>query len=127
MAMNGTILLVEDSHSTRLLLGFQLRKAGYDVLEAENGALALELCARGSRPDLIISDVMMPEMDGLEFCRQVRLQNGMERTPFIFLTTRLQDRHRTEAIEAGGTDYVLKPVNAPELLEKIRGYLAVVS
>ena len=124
--MSATILIVEDSKSIRLLLCFQLKRAGYTVLEAENGVAALKLALGDPRPELIISDVMMPEMDGLEFCRQVRSRPGLEGVPFIFLTSRQQDRQRSEGIGAGATDYVSKPFDARVLLEKIRGYVSVV-
>lgn len=125
--MSETILIVEDSKTLRTILGFQLKKAGYVVQEADNGVQGLALASAQPPPDLIISDVMMPEMDGLELCRRVRLLPGMGGIPFILLTTRQEEHHRREGMEAGATDYMLKPYDAHRLLETLRGRLSATS
>ena len=125
--MSETILIVEDSKTLRTILGFQLRKAGYAVQEAENGMQGLAMASAQPPPDLIISDVMMPEMDGLELCRRIRVLPGMDSIPIILLATRQEAHHRREGMEAGATDYMRKPYEARTLLETIRERLSAVS
>ncbi|MEN8156453.1 MAG: two-component regulator propeller domain-containing protein [Bacteroidota bacterium] len=112
------ILLVEDSHEMRHFI-VDVLKPHYAVLEAENGNRGLEY-AMEVMPDLIVSDVMMPEMDGIEFCKRVRGNIGTSHIPFLLLTARSSVEYSIEGLKAGADDYISKPFSPEVLLLKIR-------
>ncbi|WEK35932.1 MAG: two-component regulator propeller domain-containing protein [Candidatus Pseudobacter hemicellulosilyticus] len=116
-----SILVVEDEPDIRYLL-HDILKEQYIIYEAENGRAALELMDRIS-PDLIISDVMMPEMDGLEFCHLVKNTPATCQIPFIMLSAKGSIEHRTEGYESGADAYVAKPFHTNHLLVRIRKLL----
>src|SRR5438132_1414864 len=99
-----------------------LRNEGYDVMPAGNGPQALER-VRVRMPDLILLDMMMPEMDGLEVCRRLKTDPVAQRIPIIFLTASNEMEHLVKGFEAGAVDYVTKPFNGPELLARVRTHL----
>ena len=113
------LLIVDDDLPVRTLAAESLKAAGFDVSEADNGISGLaqiEQC----RPDLILLDVMMPEMDGFEVCRTLRSRPGMERIPLIMLTG-LDDTTSIEAAyESGATDFIAKPIDATLLDHRVR-------
>jgi two-component system OmpR family response regulator len=117
--MDQTILVVDDDPHIRQLLVFALAKAGYQTREAENGAIALEMVATDS-PDLMILDITMPTMDGLEVCRRVRAQSNL---PILFLSSRDDEVDRIVGIELGGDDYVVKPFSPREVVARVGGIL----
>jgi len=119
MAAPKTILVVDDDNNIREVLRFALGKAGYTVVEAEDGAAALTLFAKQA-PDLLILDVMMPELDGTEVCRAIRKSS---RVPIIFLSSRDEDMDRIIGLELGGDDYVTKPFSPRELVERVKALL----
>ncbi len=120
---SATILIVEDDTSTREMVVFLLADEGYRVLSAKHAIAALTLL-EGTRPDLIISDVNMPGMDGFEFCRQVRAQTELSQTPFLFLSARAQRTDIRRGMGLGADDYLTKPFAAEELLSAIEIRLA---
>jgi two-component system KDP operon response regulator KdpE len=119
MIPSGTILVVDDEPQIRRVLSTMLTSQGYPVIEARNGEEALEKI-RGERIDLILLDVNMPGMSGLETCAQIRRSGDV---PIIMLTVRNSERDKVQALDAGADDYVVKPFGAEELLARIRAAL----
>jgi len=115
-----TILVVDDMSPIRNILRFNLEKEGYSVKEASNGEKALEY-ALGENPlDLIILDIMMPQMDGYEVIRQLRESDVARHIPVIFLTAKAQKKDVLKGIETGANDYVVKPFKFADLHSKIK-------
>lgn len=112
------VLLVDDSRLQRRILSASLLREGYEVFEAESGEKALELC-REFPPDLVLSDWVMPGMDGLEFCKAFRAMQGEEYGYFILLTSKSEKAEVVKGLEGGADDFVTKPVNAHELRARI--------
>ncbi len=104
----STVLLVEDDPDIRHLVAYKLTKSGLVVVEAADGFAALDL-ARRHPPDLVLLDVHMPRMSGLDVCRELRESPGTERVPIIMLTARARAEDVEKAYAAGATDYVTKP------------------
>jgi two-component system KDP operon response regulator KdpE len=116
---NATILVVDDEPQIRRVLQSTLSSNGYDVVEAMNGLKAIEMVMR-ERPDLILLDVNMPEMTGLEACSKIRLSfEG----PIIMVTVRNTEHDKVVALDSGADDYVVKPFAIGELLARIRAAL----
>jgi DNA-binding response OmpR family regulator len=113
------ILVVDDEPAVTDLLAYNLRKALYDVLIATNGVDALRL-ARDASPDLILLDLMLPEVDGLDVCRELRKTSGV---PIIMITARGEEVDRVVGLELGADDYVCKPFSVRELLARIKAVL----
>jgi two-component system KDP operon response regulator KdpE len=113
------VLVVDDEPPIRKLLRMGLGTQGYEILEAPNGKTALELAAR--KPDLIILDLGLPDMQGLELLRQLRGQN--ERVPIVVLSSRGDEAAKVQALDLGADDYVTKPFGMDELLARIRAAL----
>jgi sigma-B regulation protein RsbU (phosphoserine phosphatase) len=113
------ILIAEDSRSIRLSLAKLLHKWGHEVVQAANGVEALEAFA-AAPVSLIISDWMMPEMDGIELCKRVRASDSERYTYFILLTARSEKSDLVEGMEAGADDFISKPFNRSELQVRIR-------
>jgi two-component system sensor histidine kinase/response regulator len=116
------ILVVDDISKNLQVVGTMLRKENYRVVPATSGAQALER-VRAETPDLILLDLMMPEMDGLEVCRKIKADPLTQRIPVIFLTASNEMEHLVRGFEVGAVDYVTKPFNPPELLARVRTHL----
>lgn len=112
------ILVVDDSRAQRRVLAAQLGRQGYEVLEAESGSAALEV-VRSEQIDLVLSDWMMPEMDGLEFCRAFRAMPRSSYGYFILLTSKSEKGAVAEGLDVGADDFLTKPVNGEELRARI--------
>ena len=117
--MEATILIVDDHADVRTVLNDYLTDVGYTVYMARHGREAM-LAARQIKPDLILLDIAMPQMDGLEFLRSYRQDRT---TPVIMLTGRGQESDKVLGLELGADDYVTKPFGMPELLARIRAVL----
>jgi DNA-binding response OmpR family regulator len=117
--MPQRILVVDDEPSVTDLLAYNLRKAHYDVLLAADGREALRL-AHAESPDLIVLDLMLPEVDGLDVCRELRRTS---RVPIIMLTARGEEVDRVVGLELGADDYICKPFSMRELLARIKAVL----
>jgi len=119
MDMPAKILVVDDEPAVTDLLAYNLRKAGYEILLAADGSEALRQ-ARTSSPDLILLDLMIPEVDGLDVCRELRKTSNV---PIIMLTARGEEIDRVVGLELGADDYVSKPFSVHELLARIKAVL----
>jgi two-component system OmpR family response regulator len=119
MTVEKTILLVDDDPGILEVAGFAVGKAGYRVLTAKNGREALELVRAGA-PCLIVLDIVMPEMDGIELCRELRRESDV---PVIFLTSMDDEIDRIVGLELGADDYLTKPFSPRELVARIRAVL----
>ncbi|WP_206518663.1 response regulator transcription factor [Stakelama tenebrarum] len=117
--MPRTVLVVDDDSHIRQLLVFALSKAGFDTIEAEDGEAALAL-AESASPHLIVLDINMPRMDGLEVCRRLRATSDV---PVLFLSSRDDEIDRVLGIELGADDYVVKPFSPREVVARITAIL----
>ena len=116
------ILIVDDDITLRAALSRYLQNRGYLVLDAKSGAEALALIEQDPA-DVVVSDVMMPEMDGLEFCRRFRAMRSGQLVPFIFLSSRGELDARIQGHQMGADDYLVKPFEPKELVAKIEAQL----
>lgn len=117
--MSIQILVVDDETSVTDLISYNLRKAHYEVLTAHDGETALQI-ARDSSPDLILLDLMLPKIDGLDVCRELRKTSQV---PVIMITARGEETDRVIGLELGADDYVCKPFSMRELLARIKAVL----
>src|SRR3954468_15548923 len=115
-----TLLLVDDEENLRSMLDAALRHMGFDVHPVASGREALEAVPR-VRPDVIVLDVMLPDLDGFEVCRRLRT-NG-SRTPVLFLTARDGTEDKVRGLTLGGDDYLVKPFSLEELVARIHAVL----
>ena len=116
------ILLVDDEQDILEFLSYNLRKEGCDVITANNGKEGLEL-AKKHTPDLILLDVMMPEMDGMEVCENLRSIEKLDNTFIIFLTARSEEYSELSGFTAGADDYITKPIKPKLLISRINAIL----
>jgi two-component system chemotaxis response regulator CheY len=116
--MAKTILIVDDSASLRTVVKMALQRAGYDVIEAGDGKEALAKL-EGARVNLIVSDVNMPNMDGITFLTHVKANPRTKFTPVIMLTTEGQDAKKEQGRAAGAKAWIVKPFNPPTLLDAV--------
>ena len=116
------ILLVDDEPDILEIVGYNLSQAGYSVITAENGLRALDQ-AKKHKPHLIILDVMMPEMDGIEACEKLRAMPEISESVITFLTARGEDYSQLAGFEAGADDYITKPVKPKVLVSKVKALL----
>ena len=116
------ILIVDDDEDIRELLMYNLKREGHDVSCAENGLEALDMI-QSNIPDLIILDVMMPKMDGIEFCDLVKADPSKKNIIICFLTARNEDYSQIAGLESGGDDYVSKPIKPKVLISRINALL----
>lgn len=121
---NAKVLIVDDNKTVRTLLSINLKQNEYRVIEAENGAEGL-LLVNKEKPDIVISDILMPQMDGFEFCKKVRATSVIPMVPFIFLTSLDQVATELRGFRTGADDYLVKSnIKKEELLNKIETMLA---
>jgi DNA-binding response OmpR family regulator len=116
------VLVVDDEPVLVETIAYNLEQAGYEVTTAADGASALEV-ARRERPDLVILDIMLPEMDGLEVCRLLRRENSTATTPIMMLTAKGEEIDKVVGLEVGADDYVTKPFGRRELLARVKALL----
>ena len=119
MTTGKTILVVDDDAHIREVVRFALDKAGFRTLEAGDGREALEVFDRSS-PDLVVLDILMPEMDGTDVCRTLRARS---RIPIVFLSSKDDEVDRIVGLELGGDDYITKPFSPRELVARVRAVL----
>jgi two-component system alkaline phosphatase synthesis response regulator PhoP len=116
------ILLVDDEPDILEIVGYNLSSEGYQVITAENGLEGVKL-AKKEKPQLIILDVMMPEMDGIEACEQIRKMPDLSETIITFLTARGEDYSQMAGFDAGADDYITKPIKPKVLVSKVKALL----
>ena len=120
------ILLVDDEPDIVEIISYSLKNANYDVYSASNGLEAIKV-AKSIKPDLIILDVMMPEMDGIEACEIIRKDQVVGKTLITFLSARGEDYSQIAALNAGADDYITKPIKPKVLLSKVKSLLRRIS
>ena len=116
------ILLVDDEPDILEIVGYNLKNENYNIFTAKNGIEAFEI-AKKETPHLIILDIMMPEMDGIEACEKIRATKGLENVLITFFTARGEDYSQVAGFEAGADDYITKPVKPKVLVSKVKGLL----
>jgi two-component system alkaline phosphatase synthesis response regulator PhoP len=117
-----TILVVDDERDLLDLIEYNLKKEGFKVLKAENGEEGISK-AKEHRPDLILLDIMMPKMDGLEAVEIMRKDDDLKKTPIIFLTARSDEKTEIDGLNKGGDDYITKPISTTKLVSRIKAAL----
>ena len=117
-----TILVVDDEKDLLDLIEYNLKKEGFDVIKAEDGQKGIEL-AREQKPNLVLLDIMMPKMDGLEVCDVMREDKELKGIPIIFLTARSDEKTEVEGLNKGGDDYITKPISTTKLISRIKAVL----
>jgi DNA-binding response OmpR family regulator len=118
----NTVLVIDDAKDLIELVRFNLEKSGFDVLAATDGRSGLAIAAEHA-PDIILLDVMMPGMDGLEVCRHLREDPRMRHIPILMLTARAEEADRVVGLELGADDYVTKPFSPRELVARVKAIL----
>ncbi len=113
------ILLVDDEHAIQTLLSYPLRKDGYEVVQATDGRAALDRFAEGAY-DLVVLDLMLPKLDGLEVCRRIRARSTV---PIIMLTARTEEIDKVVGLEIGADDYITKPFSMREFRSRVKAVL----
>jgi two-component system alkaline phosphatase synthesis response regulator PhoP len=116
------ILIIDDEEDIRELLSYNLKKEGFIVESAENGEAGLAILS-SFKPQLVLLDVMMPGMDGIEVCEAIRSKEGFQHTLVCFLTARNEDYSQIAGLEAGADDYVSKPIRPKVLISRIKALL----
>ncbi len=116
-----TILIVDDNEDILELLFYNLKSDGYHVEIAKDGIEAIEV-AKKSLPDLIIMDIMMPKMDGVEACRHIRKLPELANTHIIFLTARVEEYSEIAAFDSGADDYLMKPIKPRALMSRVNAF-----
>lgn len=122
MADKQKILIVDDDEDILDFISYNLHKNGYLVEEAQNGIIAIEK-AKSFQPDLIVMDVMMPKMDGITACKEIKATPGLEKTAVIFLTARSEEGSELSGFDAGADDYINKPLKPRILISRIKAVL----
>ena len=120
--MAKTVLAVDDSASMRQLVSFALKDAGYEVISAVNGRDALEKLD-GAKIDLVLTDLNMPELDGIEFIKQFRTKPGHRFTPIVMLTTESQEAKQAAGKQAGASGWITKPFTPEQLIGTIKKFV----
>ena len=117
-----SILVVDDEQDLLDLIEYNLKKEGYNVLKADNGLDGINL-AKKNHPDLILLDIMMPEMDGIEVCDVLKKDDSLKNTPIIFLTARSDEKTEIRGLDMGADDYLTKPISTTKLISRINAVL----
>jgi len=118
----NTILVVDDEQDLLDLIEYNLMKEGYNVLTADNGLDGIKI-AKKNNPDLILLDIMMPRMDGLEVCDLLKEDDNLKDTPVVFLTARGDEKTEVKGLDMGADDYLTKPISTTKLISRINAVL----
>ncbi|HAW81074.1 MAG TPA: DNA-binding response regulator [Balneola sp.] len=117
-----TILVVDDEIDLLDLIEYNLRKEGFNVLKAENGEEGIKV-AKEENPDLVLLDIMMPKMDGMQAVEEMRKDDALKKIPVIFLTARSDEKTEAEGLNKGGDDFITKPISTTKLISRIKAVL----
>lgn len=117
-----TILVVDDEQDLLDLIEYNLRQEGFNVLKAENGKDGIQM-AKEHMPDLVLLDIMMPQMDGIEVCDRMREDPTLTHIPIIFLTARSDEKTEIEGLNKGADDFITKPISTSKLISRIKAVL----
>ncbi len=117
------IMIVDDEVGALTLIGIMLDRGGFEVIKAQNAAEALSILDNNTLPDLIVLDIMMPGMDGIDLCRAIRQRRGAAKLPILILSTRGDSESVMKSMDAGATDYLPKPILHHDLVAKVRSLL----
>jgi len=123
--MGKMVLVVDDSPTMRQMVAFTLTGAGFQVVEASNGKEAVGKIASGAKPDLVVTDLNMPEMDGISLIKEIRKIPALKFTPILMLTTESADDKKKDGQTAGATGWIVKPFNPEQMLKVIQKVLPV--
>tara|TARA_R110002096_G_scaffold77896_8_gene183412 strand:+ start:50803 stop:51495 length:693 start_codon:yes stop_codon:yes gene_type:complete len=121
--MSKRILIVDDEPDLLLTLEYNFKKEGYQTMTASNGAEALEAAFGSPAPDLVVLDLMLPDMSGTEICRKLRAEESTQHLPVVMLTAKGEEIDRVVGFEVGADDYVIKPFSVRELLLRVQAVL----
>jgi two-component system alkaline phosphatase synthesis response regulator PhoP len=117
-----TILVVDDEIDLLDLIEYNLRKEGFNVLKAENGEEGIKV-AKEENPDLVLLDIKMPKMDGMQAVEEMRKDDALKKIPVIFLTARSDEKTEVEGLNKGGDDFITKPISTTKLISRIKAVL----
>lgn len=120
--MKGVILIVDDVPENIQVLGKILSSEGYDLAIAENGKIALEMVKK-TNPDIILMDIMMPEMDGITACKKLKGNSAYHNIPVLFISAKSKTEDKLQGFEAGGADYISKPFDSTEVLARVKTHI----
>ncbi|MBM4283400.1 MAG: response regulator transcription factor [Deltaproteobacteria bacterium] len=121
--MAQTILIVEDERDLLSTIEYNLQREGFDTRAATTGEMALRLAERDPRPELVLLDIMLPDLSGTEVCRRLRQSDALRRVPVIMVTARGEEIDRVVGFEVGADDYVVKPFSVRELVLRVKAIL----
>jgi two-component system chemotaxis response regulator CheY len=121
--MSQTVLIVDDSVTMRDMVAFTLTGAGFQVVQAGDGNEAVVKLTSGSKPDLVVTDLNMPGMDGISLIREIRKMPTLKFTPILMLTTESSDDKKAEGRAAGATGWIVKPFNPEQFLKVLKKVL----
>jgi len=121
--MGKTVLVVDDSSTMRQMVTYTLTTAGYQVVEAENGKEAVNKLNAGTKPALVVTDLNMPEMDGITLIQEIRKMAAFKFTPILMLTTESTDDKKKAGQATDATDWIVKPFNPEQMLKVIQKVL----
>ncbi|MEX0780838.1 MAG: response regulator [Balneolales bacterium] len=117
-----TILIVDDEQDILDLISYNLESEGFEVLKAENGQDGIKL-VKQHKPNLVLLDIMMPKMDGLEVCEKLRKEQSVQNIPIIFLTARGDEQTEVDGLDRGADDFITKPISIKKLVSRIKAVL----
>jgi len=123
MSAQATVLVVEDDVHIAHVLSFMLERQGYRVIHMADGRAAVQHIVASPAPDLVLLDVMLPYVDGFEIIRLIRAQAGWDAVPVLMLTAKNAERDTVRALDAGASDFIIKPFQPQELLARLRRFL----
>ena len=122
MAEQKRVLIIDDEPDILKVIVFRLKKAGYEIIVSDNGKDGID-CAKKQRPDLILLDLYLPVIDGYEVCKRIKSDQDLKKIPIIFITASQAAEVKDKMQSSGADDYIIKPFEPAELLQKIEKYI----
>lgn len=122
--MAKRILVVDDSNTARASIEYTLKKGDYDVVTADDGTTGLEIINAQTNIDMVITDLNMPQMDGITFIKNIRAKDAYKYTPILMLTTESQEQKKMEGKAAGASGWLVKPFNPNQLIDVVKKFLS---